>query len=169
MSLPTTRFALPDVGTAGDQGPDLAACTDPQIDRLLRRSQPAHRAVRTHDVQGVQCDYVQALSRTTAATSGAPSSHDRGARQRPLPPRRTPGSVPAATCPTPAAFVSATLQPATRLDRACLEADSASGDTQPLLPYARRCSQSCQRLLQSLAPAEPNIVPTMLHYLSRHV
>ena len=169
MPLPATRLALPDVGPTGDQGPDLAACTDTQIDRLLRRGQPADRAVRAHDVQSVQRGYVPALSRATAATSSAPAPHDRGARQRPLSSRRTAGSVPATTRRTCAADVSATLQSAARLDRTRLETDSASGDTQSLLRNTRRCSQSRQRLLQPLAPAESDSVSTMLHYLSRCV
>jgi glutathione S-transferase len=39
------------VGTAGNQGPDLAACADPKVRGLLRRRQFGHRSIRTHDVR----------------------------------------------------------------------------------------------------------------------
>src|SRR5208337_3843530 len=49
MSLPTARFALPHVGTTGNQGSDLAARADPQVRRLLWCRQLAQWSVRSHD------------------------------------------------------------------------------------------------------------------------
>ena len=54
MSLPATWLALPDVGTAGNQGPDPAACADPQVRGLLRCRQFGQRPVRPHDVPDLQ-------------------------------------------------------------------------------------------------------------------
>jgi hypothetical protein len=80
-----------------------------------------------------------------------------------------PGHVLAPPCPGSAAAVSATLQPATRPDRASLETGPAPGDAQPLLRNPSRSAESCHRLFQSLAPTEHSVAPPMLHYLRRCV
>ena len=169
MSLPATWFALSHVGTAGGQGPDPAACADPQVDRLLWGRQLAHREVCPSDVQSVQRRDLPALPRTTAASSSAPSLYDRGARQCSLSSRRAPGSIPAPPCSTPETAISAALQSAARLDRERLEADSALGNSQSLLRHARRGARGRQRVLRSLAWAESCLATTMLHYLRRRV
>src|SRR5690349_316920 len=130
MPLPATRFALPYVGGPRDQGSDPAARPDPQIHRLLWCGQPAHRAVRAHDVPGVQRRDLPALSQATAAPAYPPPPHDPRARQCALPSCRTAATLPASGGYTPALAVPATLQPAARLDRAGLEAHAAPGDSQ---------------------------------------
>jgi transposase len=59
MSLPTTRFALPHVGAARNQGPDTASCADPKVGGLLRGRQLGHRPVRANDVPDLQRRYVR--------------------------------------------------------------------------------------------------------------
>src|SRR5271168_55160 len=67
MSLPAARFALSHVGSAGDQGPDPAACADPKVRGLLRRRQFEQRPIRTHDVPDVQRRDFPELPQATAA------------------------------------------------------------------------------------------------------
>src|SRR5438874_1650897 len=163
MSLPATRFALSNVGATGNQGPHLAARADPKVRGLLRRRQFGHRSVRTHDVRDLQRRDVPALSQAAAAPKDLRTTHDPGARQRPLSSRTTPGHVFAPPCSRSATAVSTALQPATGPDRASLETGPAPGDAQPLLRNASRSAQSGHRLLQSLAPTEQSVAPPMLH------
>src|SRR5215831_17639235 len=165
MSLSATRLALSQVGAPRGKRPDFAACSHPQIRRLLWRGQSAHRSVRAQDLQGVQCRNVPALPRAVAAVSNARPPHHPRARQRSLPSCCDPGPVPAPACCTLETAVSSTLQSAARADRAALETDSAASNAQPLLPHTRRRAQSRQRLLQSLALSERDLAETMLHYL----
>jgi hypothetical protein len=169
MSFSATRLALSHVGATGDQGPDLAACTDPQVHRLFWRGQPGHGPVCTQDVQDVQCRNLLAFPRATALSANARPAHDHRAGQCALPSRQTPGSISAPAYFPAEASVSATLQPTTRPDRAGVEAHSAPSDAQPLLRHARRLSPGRQHLLRPLAPTEPNPAQTMLHYLRRCV
>ena len=169
MSLPATRFALPHVGTTGNQGPRLAACADPQVRRLLRCRQLAYRSVRTHDVPDLQRRDFPDFPQTTAAPANPRTAHDSRARQCSLSSRHTPGPVSTPERPTPASAVLATLQSATRPDRASLETDSAPRDAQSLLRHASRSAAGGQRLLRPLASAELGVTPPMLHYLRRCV
>jgi hypothetical protein len=169
MPFPATRLALSHVGTAGNQGPHLAARADPKVRGLLRRRQFGHRSVRTHDVRDLQRRNVPELSEAAAAPKDLRTTHDPRARQRPLPSRTTPGHVFAPPCSGPAAAVSAALQPATCPDRASLETGTAPGDAQSLLRNASRSAESCHRLLRSLAPTEHSVASPMLHYLRRYV
>ena len=169
MSLPATRLALPHVGTAGDQGPHFAACTDPQVRGVFRRRQLEQRPLRSHDVHGIQRRDFPALSQTAAAPTNTRPAHDPCARQCPLSSRETLGAIPASLCPTSAAAVPAALQSTTRSDRAGLEADPPTRNSQPLLRDPPRRPQSRQRLLRSLAQTEQRITPSMLHYLRRCV
>lgn len=163
MSLPATRFALSHVGTAGNQGPHLAACADPKIRGLFRRRQFDHRSVRTHDVPNLQRRNIPELSQAAAAPKDSRTTHDPRTRQRPLSSRTPLGRVFAPPCPGSTAAVSAAIQPATRPDRASLETHPAPSDAQPLLRNASRSAESRQRLLRSLAPPEQSVAPPMLH------
>ncbi len=167
MSLPATWLALPYVGAAGNQGPYLAACTDPQIRILLWRRQLEHRSVRAHDVSSLQRRDLPAFSQAAAVPTNAGTLNDRRPRQCPLPPCVTPRSLPASPYPAPAAAVPAALQPATGPDRAGLETHPASRDAQPLLRNTSRSARSGQRLLRSVASTEHRVAKIMLHYLRR--
>ena len=169
MSFPATRFALPHVGTAGNQGPSLAARLDPKVHCLFRCRQFAHGSVHPHDVHDLQRRNLPELSQAAAAPKEARTAHDPGTRQRPLPSRLTPGRVSTPPCSKSAVAVSTTLQPSTCPDRASLEAGPAPGNPQPLLCNASRSAQSRQFLLQPLAPTEQRLAPSMLHYLRRCV
>lgn len=169
MSLPATRFALSHVGTAGNQGPHLAACADPKVRGLFRCRQFGHRSVRTHDVPDLQRRNIPELSQAAAAPKDSRATHDPRTRQRPLSSCTPLGCILAPPCARSAATVSAALQPATCPDRASLETHPALGNAQPLLRNASRSAESRQRLLRSLAPTEPSAAPSMLHYLRRCV
>jgi hypothetical protein len=169
MSLPATWFALPHVGTTGNQGSHLAACADPQVCGLFRRRQLEHRPVRTHDVRDLQRRDLSGLPEATTAPTNTRTAHDPHTRQCSLPSRDTPCPVPTPARPTPASPVPATVQPATCADRARMETDTAPRDPQPLLRHASRRAQSRQCLLRSLASTEQRVAPTMLHYLRRCV
>src|SRR5580658_2882217 len=169
MSLPAAWLALPNVGAAGDQGPDPAPCADPQVRGLLRCRQFGQRPVRTHDVPDLQRRDIRNFPQAVAAPANPGTAHAPRTRQCSLPSRETPGALPTLSCTRPAAAVLAALQSTTRPHRASLEADSAPRDTQPLLRYAARGAQGGQRVLRSLAPTERDLTTTMLHYLSRRV
>jgi hypothetical protein len=151
MSLPTARFALSHVGTAGNQGPHLAACADPQVGGVLRRRQFGYRSVRTHDVPDLQRRNVPHFPQAIAAPTNAGTANDRRARQCPISSRKTPGHLSSSSCPTIAPAFPAALQPATCSNRASLEADTAPRDSQPLLRNASRRAAGRQRLLRSMA------------------
>ncbi|SRR6266404_640567 len=151
MSLPTARFALSHVGTAGNQGPHLAACADPQVGGLLRRRQLGNRSVRTHDVSDLQRRDFPHFPQALAAPTNARTANDRRARQCPISSRKTPGPLSSSPCPTVAPAFPAALQPAARSDRASVEADTAPRNSQPLLRNASRRAAGRQRLLRSLA------------------
>lgn len=167
MSFPATRFALPHVGTAGNQGSHPAACAHPQICGLFWCRQLAYRSVRTHDVPNLQRRDFPDFPQTTAAPTNARTAHDPRTRQCSLSSRPAPGPVSTPERPTPAPPVPATLQSSTRPDRASVEADSAPRDAQSLLRNASRGAAGGQRLLRWLASTQQSAASTMLHYL-RH-
>src|SRR5579863_237722 len=169
MSLPATRFALPHVGTAGNQGSHPAACAHPQVRGLFRCRQLAYRSVRTHDVRDLQRRHFPGLPDATAAPTNPRTAHDPRTRQCSLSSRHTPGPVSTPERPTPAPPVLATLQSSTRPDRAGLETDPAPRDAQSLLRNASRRDRKSTRLLRPLASAELGVTPPMLHYLRRCV
>jgi hypothetical protein len=169
MSLPTTRFALPHVGTTGNQGPDLAACANPQVRRLLRRRQLAQWPVHSHDVHDFQCRHVPELSQAPAAPTDSRTAHDAGRGQRSLSSRDPLGPILAQSRSKSTTAVSAAIQPATRPDRTSLEAHPAPRNAQPVLRHASRSAQSRQRLFRSLAPTKQSAASSMLHYLRRGV
>ena len=169
MSFSATRVALPPVGGAGDQGPDLAPCADSQIGGLLWCGQFAHRQIHTHDVPDLQCHHFSALPAATVAPAHPRAPHDPCARQRSLSSRRPSGPIPAPLPANSDAPVPAALQSAARPDRASLEADPAPRNAQPLLCNAPRSLAGRQRLLQSMAPSKQDTLATMLHYLRRCV
>jgi hypothetical protein len=169
MSLPTARFALPHVGTTGDQGSNLAARAHSQVGGLLWCRQPAKRSVRSHDVHDFQCRHVPELSQAPAAPTDTRAAHDAGTGQRSVSSRGPLGPIFAQPRSKPTAVVSAAIQPATGSDRTRLEADPASRNAQPVLRDASRSAQSCQRLLRPLAPTKQSAASTMLHYLRRRV
>ena len=154
MSLPTTRFALPHVGTARNQGPHLAARADPQVRRLLWRGQPAQWSVRSHDVRDFQRRHVPELSAASAAPAHTGTAHDAGTGQRSLSSRDPLGAIFAPPRSRSAAGVSAAIQSATGPDRTSLEADPAPRNAQPVLRNASRSAQSRQRVLRPLAPTK---------------
>jgi len=169
MSLPAAWFAMPHVGTSGNQGSHSAPCADPQVRGLLRRRQFEQRPVHTHDVPCLQRRDFPEFPRATAVPANPWTANARGARQCPLPSRKTPRSIPALQRPVSAAAVPAALQSTTRTHRACLETDAPPRDAQPLLlRNAPRGTDGGQRLLQPVAPTEHSIKTPMLHYLSRH-
>ena len=169
MSFPTARFALPHVGTAGNQGPHLAACADPQVRRLLWRRQLAQWSVRSHDVRDFQRRHVPELSPASAAPADSRTAHDAGTGQRSVSSRDPLGAIFAPPRSTSTAGVSTAIQPATGPDRTSLEADPAPRNAQPVLRNASRSAQSRQRLLRPLAPTKQSAASTMLHYLRRCV
>src|SRR5208283_248925 len=169
MSLPTARFALPHVGTTGNQGSDLAARADPQVRRLLWCRQLAQWSVRSHDVRDFQRHHVPELSQAPAAPTHTRTAYDAGTGQRSLSSRDPLGPIFAQPRSKPTAVVSATIQPATGPDRTSLEADPTPRNTQPVLRDASRSAQSRQRLLRWLAPTKQSAASTMLHYLRRCV
>ena len=169
MSLPATRFALPHVGSAGNQGPDPAACADSKVGGLLWGRQFGHRTVRTNDVPYLQRRHVPDFPQAVASPANARTPHDPRARQRSLSSRKAPGRLPSLPCSTVAPVVPAALQPATGSDRASVEADSAPCYSQPLLRHAGRRAESRQRLLRPLAQTQQGAASIMLHYLRRCV
>lgn len=169
IPLPATRDQLPNVGTTGGQGSPSAACPDVPLHRLRRRGQSARRAIRPPHLRRNQRPDLPALPQTAAALSARPASHDRDARQCPLSSRRAAEALPAPARQRAATAVPAAPQPPACLDRSDLEAGSASGHPQPLLPNTRRCRQGGQRLLRSLASAQSGAEKAMLHYLRRRV
>ena len=169
MSLPATRFALSHVGTAGNQGPRLAACADSKVGGLFWGRQFGHRAVRTDDVPYLQRRHIPDFPSAVAAPTNARAPHDRRARQRSLSSRKTPGRLSSSPRSTVAPAVPAALQPTTGSDRTSVEADPTPGYSQPLLRHLGRSPQSRQRLLRSLAPAQQRAASIMLHYLRRYV
>src|ERR1700730_9642017 len=169
MSLPAAWLALPDVGTAGNQRPDPAACADPQVCGLLRRRQFEQRPIRTHDVPDLQRRDFPELPQTAVAPANPRTAHAPRARQCPLPSRETPGAIPALSRTRSAAALLAALQSPTRPSRASLEADPAPRDAQPLLRHAARGAHGGQRLLRPVAPIKRRVTTIMLHYLSRCV
>jgi len=169
MSLPTTRLALSHVGTAGNQGSNLAACADPQVRCLLWRRQLAQWSVRSHDVHDFQRRHVPEFSQAPAAPTDTRAAHDAGAGQRSLSSRDPLGAIFAQPRSKSTALVSAAIQPATGSDRTSLEAHPAPRNAQPVLRNASRSAQSRQRLLRWLAPTKQSATSTMLHYLRRCV
>jgi hypothetical protein len=169
MSLSATWLALPHVGTAGNQGPDPAACADPQVRGLFRRRQFEQRPIRTHDVPYLQRRDFPEFPQATAAPANPGTANAPRARQCPLPSRETPRPVPALPCTTPAAVVPAALQSTTGPHRASLEADPTPRHAQPLLRHSPRGTEGGQRVLRPVAPTKYGITTTMLHYLSRCV
>src|SRR5437762_9844533 len=148
MPLPTTWLSLPNVGTAGGQGPDPAACADPQVRGLFRCRQLEQRPIRPHDVPHLQRRDVPEFPRATAAPTNSRTAHAARARQCPLPPCKAPGAIPVLPRTRSAAAVLAALQSTTRSDRASLEADPAARYPQPLLRHAARGAQGSQRVLR---------------------
>ena len=169
MPLPAAWVAMSNVGAARGQGSDFAARANAQVHCLFWRSQSAHRQIRPSHVLGFQCRDVPAVSRAVAASSNPSASHDYRARQRSLSSRRPPGSILAPALCSVATALLAALQPATRLDRARMEADPPVGNSQPLLSNARSGGGGGQHMLQPLAAAEFSLTKTMLHYLGRPV
>ena len=62
-------------------------CAHPQVGRVLRGRQRAHRHVRPLPVRHVQCGRVRDLSEDAAAASHPPYANGAGAGQCPVPPR----------------------------------------------------------------------------------
>src|SRR5271154_2236142 len=169
MPLPTTRFPLPHVGAARNQGSDPAARANSKVGGLLWCRQFGYRAVRTDDVPYLQRRHVPDFPQTVASSANARTPHDRRARQRSLSSRKTPDRLSSSPCSTVAPAVPAALQPAIGSDRASVEADSAPCYSQPLLRHAGRCTESRQRCFRSLAQAQQGTASIMLHYLRRCV
>jgi hypothetical protein len=169
MSLPATRFPVPHVGAARNQGPYPAPCANPKVGGLLWSGQFGHGAVRANDVPYLQRRHLPQFPQAVASPANARTAHDRRSRQRSLSSRKTPGRLPSSQGSTAAAAVLAALQPSTGSDRASVEADSAPCYSQPLLRHAARSAESRQRLLRSLARAKQSAASTMLHYLRRCV
>ncbi len=169
MSFPATRFSLPHVGAARNQGPGSAASADSQIDILLWDSQPGYRTVHTNDVPHLQRGDLQGFPAASAALANARTPHDRRTRQCSISSPNGPGRLPAAPRSTAAPAVPAALQHATASDRESVEAGSAPGHSQSLLRHVARSAESRQRLLRSLAPAQQSAASTIRHYLRRCV
>ena len=169
MSLPTTRFPLPHVGAARNQGSDPAPCADPKVGGLLRGRQFGHRPVRANDVPYLQRRHVPDLSQAIAPPANPWAPHDRRAGQCSISPCEAPGQLPSQQCSESESAFSAALQPSVGSNRARLEADSASRYSQPLLRHAGRSTARCPCLLRSLAATKQGAPSAMLHYLRRRV
>jgi hypothetical protein len=169
MSLPAAWFPMPHVGTARNQGPNLAACADPKVGGVLWCRQFGQWAVRAHDVSHLQRRHLQDIPQAPAAPAHAGAANDRRAGQCSISSRETPGRLPSQQCSASDSAVSSALQSSVGSDRARLETDSASRHPQPLLCHAARSAQSRQRLLRPMAKGQQRAASIMLHYLRRCV
>ena len=169
MPFPATRFAPAYVGTSRSQGPYLATCPNPQIRGVLWRGEFKHWQVCTRHVQRVQCRDVQGFPQETIAAPFTRQAHGGCARQRPLPPRHHAGANVAQVPSRPDIAVLASVQPATRANRAGLETHATHRHTQSILCYALRSAPGSRNLLRPLAKSQPCAAQTLRHYLRRCV
>jgi len=169
VPLPTARVALPHVGRTREPRPGRHACTDKEVGRLLRCSQPEHRPLGHLVPPSLQRRNVRSLRAPTAAASAAWQAHGRRSGQRGVPPRTSAqATAPQASSPLEP-VLSAAVQPAALDDRASVEAHQAARYTQPLLPDPASRPRRSNRLLPPLAAAERDVAQAMLHHLSRCV
>ena len=146
MPLPPTWHPVPPVGAARDQGSGPAPCSHPQVGRLLRCRQLAHRQVRPFPGCPIQRGHVRDLSEDAAAASLPRHAH--GAGQCPVPPRGPAQTVASKISRQARPAGSAAVPPATGPRRASLEAGPPHGAAQPVL---RHLGRRADRMLPPLA------------------
>src|SRR5271165_2253407 len=135
-----TWFALPDVDSAGDQGPDFAPSSHSPQRRLLWCGSASRRQVLLSSRDGqVQRCYLFCLPE-----SPLPRQHHgiatgrRDHRQCPVSPCPTTSKLAGGTGEQIRPRLSAALQPRSQPDRTGLEAHPAAMLTQPILPATQR-------------------------------
>jgi hypothetical protein len=169
MPLPTTWHSVPHVGAARDQGSGAAPCAHPQVGRLLRGCQFAHRQVHPFAVRHVQRGYVRNLSEDAVAASLSWHAHGAGARQCPVPPRDLAQAVASNISRRAHPAVSAAVQSAAGPHRARLEARPPPGDTQSVLRHPGRRVDRHLHMLRPLENAQLGATEIMRHNLRRYV
>ena len=169
MPLPTAWHPVPDVGATRDQGSGATPCVHPQVGRLFRGRQFAHRQVHSLPVRHVQRGHVRDLSEDATATSLPRHAHGAGVRQCPVPPRRPPQVLAAKISRRAHPAVSAAVQSAAGSHRASLEAGSPPGNAQSVLCDLGRRADRRLHLLRSLESPQFGIAEIMRHNLRRHV
>lgn len=167
MPLPTTGHSVSHVGATRDQGSGADPCAHPQVGRLLRGYQFAHRHVHPLAVRHVQRGHVRNLSEDAATASLAWHAH--GAGQCPVPPRGPAQARASKISRRARPAVSAAVQSAAGLHRASLEARPPHGDTQPVLRHPGRRVDRHLHMLRPLANAQLGATESMRHNLRRYV
>jgi len=147
MPFPTTGHSLPDVGAARDHGSCAAPCSHPQVGRLLRCRQRAHRQVRPLQVCQVQRGHVRDLSEDASAASLPQQAHGAGAGQCQIPPRGPAQALASEISHRAHPAVSTAVQSAAGPHRASLEAGPPQGDAQPFLRHLGRRAHRCLNVL----------------------
>jgi hypothetical protein len=169
MPLPTTWHPMPDVGATRDQGSDPVPCAHPQVDRVLRGRQFAHRQIHPLFVRHVQCGHVRGLSEDATAASVRQHAYGAGAGQCPVPPCDPAQTVAAKVSRRAHPAVSAAVQSAAGPHRAGLEAGPPHGDAQPVLRHPGRRADRRLHLLRPLEKSEFGATEIMRHKLRRYV
>lgn len=169
MPLPTAWHPMPHVGAARDQGSDPAPCAHPQVGRVLRGCQFAHRHVRPFPVRDVQRGHVRDFSEDAAAASRPRHAHGAGAGQCSVPPRDPAQALPSKISRRTHPAVSAAVQPATGPHRARLEAGPPNGNAQPVLRHLGRRADRHLHMLRPLENTQCGATEIMRHNLRRYV
>ncbi len=166
-----TWFALPDVDSAGDQGPDFAPSSHSPQRRLLWCGSASRRQVRlsSRDRQVQRC-YLLCLPK-----SPLPGQHHgiatggRDHRQCPLSPCPATSNLAGGTCEPIRPRLSAALQPRSQPDRTGLEAHPAAMLTQPILPIPQRGHRFRRGAIRTVGKWQHYPAAIMRNYLRRCV
>ncbi len=169
MPLPTAWHPVSHVGATRDQGSDPVPCAHPQVGRVLRSRQFAHRQVHPLSVRHVQCGHVRDLSEDATAASLPRHAHGAGTGQCPVPPRGPAQTVTSTISRRAHPAVSAAVQSAAGPRRASLEASPPPGDAQPVLRHLGRRADRCRYMLRPLEKTQFSATEIMRHKLRRYV
>ena len=154
MPLPAARFKTSYVDTARNKGSGIAACADPQVRSVLWRGEFKYRKVCARYVQRVQCRNLQGLPQEIIASPLSEQTHGGCSGQRPISPCRPARTIPAQIPQCSNIAVLATVQSATRADRAGLEACPTNRHPQPLFRHTRRSAGCHRNLFRPLAKSQ---------------
>jgi hypothetical protein len=169
MPLPTTWHPVPQMGAARGQGSGPAPCAHPQVGRVLRGRQRAHRHVHPLSVRHVQRGHVRDRSEDAAAAARPRHAHGAGGGQCPVPPRGFAQTVASNISRRAHPAVSAAVQSAAGPRRASLEAGPPHGDAQPVLRHLGRRADRRLHMLRPLEKAQLGTAEIMRHKLRRYV
>jgi hypothetical protein len=169
MPLPTTRYTLPYVGTAGRQRPHSLARAHAQVRGVLRRRQRLHGNTGHHLRADLQWRILPALSVAPTQTPFSRQAPRSDTGQRQVPPRTDAPTLAARASQGAHADVLATIQSRTQSHRAGLETRAPACHPQSTLSNPRPCGQRCARALQHLGQTKSTVSTTMRHYLRRYV